>query len=274
MGSGSTASGVGSTAMGSGTTASGDRSTAMGTRAKAIHDGSFVWADSQNADFASTADNEFSIRAANGVRISNQGHFAPLLTLETERPWAFRQLNTGASTGLLLSTVDTQNPKPFSIQTTAVGINVVAPTHVLHVLGVARSTQSTWATSSDGRAKRDIATLEGSLERIARLRPVSFEYTPEYAAGRKGYEGRFTGFIAQEVEPVFPEMVETVHEKIGRQEVEDFRVLNAGGLTPHLVAAIQELNGELGRKETEIAELKQRLEKLEGFINQMKENKP
>lgn len=43
---------------------------AAGFRAKANHTGAFVWADSQNADFASTANNEFSIRASGGVRIS------------------------------------------------------------------------------------------------------------------------------------------------------------------------------------------------------------
>ena len=41
---------------------------AAGQRAKANHVGSFVWADSQAFDFASTADNEFSARATGGVR--------------------------------------------------------------------------------------------------------------------------------------------------------------------------------------------------------------
>ncbi len=47
---------------------------AAGTRAQANHSGAFVWADSQNADFASTVNNEFNIRAQNGVRIqANKG---------------------------------------------------------------------------------------------------------------------------------------------------------------------------------------------------------
>jgi hypothetical protein len=33
--------------------------------------GSFVWADSTNTDFASTVDNQFSIRAANGLFLAN-----------------------------------------------------------------------------------------------------------------------------------------------------------------------------------------------------------
>ena len=42
---------------------------AAGRNAKANHTGSFVWADSQNADFASTTNDQFAIRAQNGVVI-------------------------------------------------------------------------------------------------------------------------------------------------------------------------------------------------------------
>lgn len=44
---------------------------AAGRSANAIHDGSFVWADSQNNYFASTAINQLSVRAAGGVRLSD-----------------------------------------------------------------------------------------------------------------------------------------------------------------------------------------------------------
>lgn len=44
---------------------------AAGRRAKANHTGSFVWADSQDTDFASTIINQFNIRANGGVRLNN-----------------------------------------------------------------------------------------------------------------------------------------------------------------------------------------------------------
>jgi len=69
MGSGSTASGDYSTTMGFLTTASGDRSTALGYRAKANHAGALVWADTQGADFPSTAANQFRVRAAGGMEV-------------------------------------------------------------------------------------------------------------------------------------------------------------------------------------------------------------
>jgi hypothetical protein len=51
-------------------TAGGDYSLAAGYRAQANHDGSFVWADSTDADFASTADDQFLVRASGGVTLN------------------------------------------------------------------------------------------------------------------------------------------------------------------------------------------------------------
>jgi hypothetical protein len=50
--------------------AGGTNSFAVGHRAKANYAGDFVWADSQDADFNSTANDQFLIRAANGVGIN------------------------------------------------------------------------------------------------------------------------------------------------------------------------------------------------------------
>ncbi len=49
--------------------AEGDYSFASGRRAKANHNGAFVWADQTDADFASTGDDQFLIRARGGVGI-------------------------------------------------------------------------------------------------------------------------------------------------------------------------------------------------------------
>lgn len=44
---------------------------AAGRRAKANHSGSFVWADDMDADFASTTNKQFAVRANNGVMIQS-----------------------------------------------------------------------------------------------------------------------------------------------------------------------------------------------------------
>ena len=71
MGDLNTASGDYSTAIGRFTLAGGSTATAMGYRARALHHGSFVWADQQEADFNSTSTNQFSLRASGGVRLNN-----------------------------------------------------------------------------------------------------------------------------------------------------------------------------------------------------------
>lgn len=61
--------------------AAGIYSFAAGRRAKATHHGAFVWADSTDANFASTADNQFSIRAKGGTRIYSNSALSAGVTL-------------------------------------------------------------------------------------------------------------------------------------------------------------------------------------------------
>jgi len=68
-GHGNTASADGATVPGGGNNAAGgDYSFAAGRRAKANHHGSFVWADSTDADFASQRYDQFRVRANGGAR--------------------------------------------------------------------------------------------------------------------------------------------------------------------------------------------------------------
>jgi hypothetical protein len=66
-----TASGEASTVGGGAyNIAAGRNAFAAGWRAKALHDGAFVWADITDSDYASTAANQFRIRATGGVILS------------------------------------------------------------------------------------------------------------------------------------------------------------------------------------------------------------
>ncbi|HYN86995.1 MAG TPA: tail fiber domain-containing protein, partial [Ardenticatenaceae bacterium] len=71
-------------------TASRPFSFAAGRRARANHDGAFVWADSQNFDFASTANNQFTVRATGGFRfvtaINGSGSPTGVCTLSGNTP--------------------------------------------------------------------------------------------------------------------------------------------------------------------------------------------
>jgi hypothetical protein len=50
--------------------ANGEWSFAAGQQAQALHQGAFVWADSQNATFASTGNDQFCVRAEGGVQLA------------------------------------------------------------------------------------------------------------------------------------------------------------------------------------------------------------
>jgi hypothetical protein len=58
---------------GAGNTAAGDYSFAAGWGAQAMHDGTFVWADSQGSTFTSTGDDQFLVRARGGVTLETSG---------------------------------------------------------------------------------------------------------------------------------------------------------------------------------------------------------
>ncbi|NJL59355.1 MAG: hypothetical protein HC887_06635, partial [Desulfobacteraceae bacterium] len=73
--------------------ASEEFSSAAGFRAKSVHTGTFVWADSTNANFDSAAADEFAVRASGGVRL-----VTPFLLLpDAGTPGAGRVLTSDAS---------------------------------------------------------------------------------------------------------------------------------------------------------------------------------
>ncbi|MCS7298217.1 MAG: tail fiber domain-containing protein, partial [Bacteroidia bacterium] len=107
---------------------------------------------------------------------------------------------------------------------------------------------SGWGHSSDARRKTDIQPLTNALERVLKLRPVYFRWRAEPTQ-------RQVGFLAQEVEPLFPEVVS--HEGGGEY------VLYHGNLTAPLTAALQELYEVVKAQAEEIQRLRQRIEALE-----------
>ena len=72
-GDNNTATGTGATASGEHNTASGTDAFAAGLHAQATNNGAFVWADTQGANFGSTNNDSFNVRAQGGARFVTSG---------------------------------------------------------------------------------------------------------------------------------------------------------------------------------------------------------
>ena len=90
---------------------------------------------------------------------------------------------------------------------------------------------------SDHRLKENIIPVPYGLAEINKLNPVSFNWKND----PKEKKSLSWGFIAQEVQPIMPELVTTF---IGQDEEEYFG-LETNGVYTTLVRAIQELSAEL-----------------------------
>ncbi len=120
-----------------------------------------------------------------------------------------------------------------------------------------------WSVYSDARLKHDIEPLEpGTLERLLALRGYTFEYDRRVVDAGLALPGTQVGLIAQEVEKVFPEWVDT--------DDDGHLYVTERGLTAILVEALRELragqDADIGRLARENALLKQRLERLEALV--------
>jgi endosialidase-like protein len=130
-----------------------------------------------------------------------------------------------------------------------------------------------WSNSSDRRIKRDITDLDGTLDRLLSLRGVNFYYTDLTAPGAAA--GLRTGFIAQEVEGVFPEWVTEIQ---GMGEKHDgLKALTISGFEALTVEAMRDLreekNAEIAQlraeKDAQIASLEARLARMEQMMARM-----
>ncbi len=100
-----------------------------------------------------------------------------------------------------------------------------------------------WSLCSDKRLKKNIAGIESALTKIARVQGVRFDFITESPSSAQ--KGRHLGFIGQDLEKEFPEVVST--------DSKGYKSVSYGSMTPVLVEAIKEL-------QTQIESLRQELE--------------
>jgi len=127
---------------------------------------------------------------------------------------------------------------------------------------------TTWDGFSDRRAKENVQDVTSALDTIGRLRPVTFDWTNDYAdrmnmfnmdktdpksynwfsVKENGYDesrkNNNVGFIAQEFEEVFPKDITETEMELGDETITDFKTVNFDSLVPMLTKAVQELKAE------------------------------
>jgi hypothetical protein len=100
--------------------------------------------------------------------------------------------------------------------------------------GVVHSTSTSIVAISDISLKTNIRDLDKGLKDILQLKPRKFDW-------KNGDGIDNLGFIAQEIEKVFPELV----SEFKYNQFETKKALKMGDLIPSLVKAIQELKQEI-----------------------------
>ncbi len=151
-------------------------------------------------------------------------------------------INTGSSNRMIVD------------QDGKVGIGTLDPGYLLHVNGDAgKPGGGSWSNASDARLKKNVADLPGALETLLALRGVTYEYRDPEAIGE--LDGQRMGMIAQEVERVIPDWVETGADGYKRLVYRGFEALT--------VEALRELWGMIERQDAEIDALRSRVDSLE-----------
>jgi hypothetical protein len=108
---------------------------------------------------------------------------------------------------------------------------------------------------SDIRLKQNVKPLNGALDQLLQLKGVSFEWKDPAKHGHENETGTVTGFIAQDVEKVFPEWV---HEDgYTARDGQTYRTLELRQIEALEVESIRELKIRIDAQDKLIAELKE-----------------
>ncbi len=133
----------------------------------------------------------------------------------------------------------------------------------------------TWSQSSDRKLKKNIEPMQNALAKLLQLQPSTYNYRIDEFSFMNLSEAKQIGFVAQDVEEIFPELVSTVsHPKSHGKEtdIEKYKAINYIGLIPVLTQAVKEQQQMIVELVDENKSLLSKLELFEQRLNQL-ENK-
>ena len=268
MGSNNTASGTSSTAMGRGTVASGSYSTSLGELSTAS--GSRSLAAGQHA--SATAANSIAIGhaaiasgygsiALGGEGNESAGLYSTAMGRYTKAhsvgELTIGSFNTnynpvgGASTWdnldrlFVIGNGTSQNSRSNAFLVLKNGNTTI--NGQLNVNGNIFAS-GTITSSSDLRYKQNINSLDNALEKVLKLRGVSYNFKVEEYSNKKFPAETQIGFIAQELLEIYPQLIS--------KDKEGYYSVDYSKISPILVEAIKEQQKKIDKLETELGLIK------------------
>ena len=168
--------------------------------------------------------------------------------------WADNSLKFVKSTGTTFTPFTIANNSfkdALVLAANGVGIGEPAPSNILTVQqnSATDPIADAWTTYSSRRWKTNIQPISGALEKVRRLRGVTYDWK---ADGKHDI-----GLIAEEVGDVIPEVV--AYEENGA----DAKSVDYARLVAVLIEAVKEQQKQIDRQQTTIAALSKRLEVFE-----------
>ena len=167
---------------------------------------------------------------------------------------------TGIKTDFLVQASGSANGMDFMLYCKGeedegfVGIREQSPSYPLevsqHVSNISIYAEYDIAAYSDVRVKTDIETITDPLDKVLKLRGVTFRRTDDNASDRV-----MMGLIAQEAEPIVPEVVVT-NENPKSEKRYGHKSISYGNLAGLLIEAVKE-------QQEQIEELKQQVKEIQ-----------
>ncbi len=114
---------------------------------------------------------------------------------------------------------------------------------------------------ADGRLKENISPISNSLDKVLRLRGVTYNWKVGNFPEMQFSADPVVGFIAQDVEPILPEVVSQMSN--GRY------VIDYGRVVPVLVEALKELHYNADQVQAEVDQVNAEIAAQRQLINEL-----